>query len=195
MSDATLSEVLEGYAIDTPEGNDQETLRRWMDRHPEFAGELMDFAAARAYARNVDEGPLPEEERYAEIGLNALKEMLGREAAALSSLTAAAEAKGWKKPEFAKKLGLSMSLLMYFEKRRVKIATVPKGIVAKIAELLETSEQAIAAYLSQPPSMAGEASFKSQTRPEEDRQKEFADAVREDQSLSPSEKHDLLSLR
>ena len=195
MSDATLSEVLEGYAIDTPDGNDQETLQRWMERHPEFARELMDFAAARAYVRNVDEGPMPDEERYAEIGLNALKEVLGREATELSSLTATAEAKGWKKPEFAKKLGLSMSLLMYLEKRRVKIATVPKAIVAKIAELLETSEHAIAAYLSQPPSVAGEASFKSQTRPEEERQKDFADAVREDQSLSPGEKQDLLSLR
>ncbi len=195
MSDATLSEVLEGYAIDTPEGNDQETLRRWMDTHPEFAAELMDFAAARAYARNVNEGPLPDEARYAEIGLNALKEVLAREATALNSMTAAAEAKGWKKPEFARKLGLSMSLLMYFEKRRVKIATVPKAIVAKLAELLETSENEIAAYLSQPPSMAGEASFKSKTRPEEGRQKDFADAVREDQSLSPSEKQDLLSLK
>ena len=195
MTDATLTEVLEGYAIDTPEGNDQETLRRWMERHPEFAEELMDFAAARAYVRNVDEGPLPDEERYAAIGLNVLKSVLGTEVTALNSLTEVAEAKGWKKPEFARKLGLSMSLLMYLEKRRVTIATVPKAIVAKIAELLETSEREIGAYLLQPPSMAGEASFKSQTRPEEERQKDFADAVREDQSLSPGEKQDLLSLK
>ena len=194
MSDATLTEVLEGYAIDTPVGNDQATLRRWMERHPDFADELMDFAAARAYVRNVGDEPLADEKRFAEIGADVLREVLGREAAGIKSLTAAGEAKGWKKPEFAKKLGLSISLLMYLEKRRVRFATIPKGIVAKISELLETSEQAVAAYLSQPP-LAGEASFKTKTRPEEERQKDFADAVREDQSLSANEKQALLSER
>ena len=194
MSDATLTEVLEGYAIDTPVGNDQATLRRWMERYPEFADELMDFAAARAYVRNVGDEPLADEKRFAEIGADVLREVLGRDAAGIKSLTAAGEAKGWKKPEFAKKLGLSISLLMYLEKRRVRFATIPKGIVAKISELLETSEQAVAAYLSQPP-LAGEASFKTKTRPEEERQKDFADAVREDQSLSANEKQALLSER
>ena len=194
MSDATLSDVLEGYAIATPEGNDQDTLRRWMEQHPQFADDLMDFAAARAYVRNVDEAPLTDESRFAEIGLKMLRGALGgTEAAALESITAAAESKGWKKPEFAKKLGLSMSLLMYLEKRRVRFATIPRGIIAKTAELLETSDQAVATYLSQPPSLASEASFKTQTRPEEERQKDFADAVREDQTLSASEKRDLLS--
>ena len=193
MSDATLSEVLEGYAIATPDGNDQETLRRWMEQNPQFASDLMDFAAARALARTADEEPLPDEGRYAEIGSNVLREVLGgRESGPPESLTAAALTKGWKKPEFAKKLGLSMSLLMYLEKRRLRSATIPRRIKARIAELLETSEQAIAAYLSQPP-LAGEASFKAKTRPEEKRQKDFADAVREDQTLSAGEKRDLLA--
>ena len=192
MSEPTLSDVLEGYAIETPEGNDQVTLQRWMERYPRFADDLMDFAAARAFIRNADDRPLVEEERYAEIGLNVLRKVMRGEADTIASLTASAEAKGWRKPDFAKRLGLSMSLLMYLEKRRVRFATVPRGIIAKFAELLETSEQAIAAYLSQPP-LAGEASFKTKTRPEEEQQKDFAEAVREDQSLSTSEKRDLLS--
>jgi transcriptional regulator with XRE-family HTH domain len=196
MTEPTLMEVLEGYAAATPNGNDQEILHRWMEDHPQFAGDLMDFAAARAYVRTVDDGPLADEDHYDEIGSNVLKEVLiRRDVTVPESLTAAAEGKGWRKPEFAQRLGLSLSLLMYLEKRRLLFSTIPKSLIGRIAELLETSEQVIAAYLAQPPSLAGEASFKTRTRPDEVRQREFADAVREDQTLSASDRQRLLSER
>jgi transcriptional regulator with XRE-family HTH domain len=191
MTDTTLSEVLEGYASDTPDGNDQETLKRWMDNNPEFADELMDFAAARAFARNAYSDPLPDETHYAEIGMSVLRAALVPNRG-LESLAASAEKRGWKKPEFAQRLGISLSLLMYLEKRRVLFQSIPESLVKKIAGLLETSEQAIASYLSLQPA-AGEASFKSPTRPEEVEQKDFADAVLEDQTLTAAEKQKLLS--
>ena len=194
MSGATLTEVLEGYAVATPGGNDPEVLGRWIREYPQFADDLIDFAAARAEHRAIDARPFGEEDRSAEIGLNILKEQLRpREFAVPESLTAMAERKGWKKPEFAKRSGLSMSLLMYLEKRRLRFSTIPTKLIARLAELLETSEQAIAGYLALPPTTAGEANFKTPTRPDEVRQRDFADAVREDQALSAEEKRALLS--
>ncbi len=83
---------------------------------------------------------------------------------------------------------------MYLEKKRLRFSSIPKAIIARLANVLEVSETVIANYLNQLPDLATNASFKSQTRPEELEQKDFADAVRQDQSLSRAQKAELLKL-
>ena len=72
--------------------------------------------------------------------------------------------------------------------------SIPKAVIKKIADALETSEELVAGYLNRPPVSAVNASFKAQERPEEMKPKSFADAVREDQTLSSEEKQKLLEL-
>jgi predicted transcriptional regulator len=197
-NDLTLAEILEEYAIAAASGNDQEQLRSIMQKYPQFSDELMDFAAARAVIKySPEEEPSAEEEsRYGEIGLKNLSFFLSRAEHPLNfeSLTDIAREKGLNKSKFASALGLSLSLVMYLEKKRLRFASIPKQLIARIAEVLEISEAGVSNYLNQSADLATNASFKSQTRPEEVEQKDFAEAIRQDQTLSQQQKNDLLKL-
>lgn len=194
MSGKTLAEVLEGYAVETSGGNDLAVLRRWIEENPEFADDLMEFAAARAIVAQPDEEFTEDEEaRFRELGRSVLANAMTKAQEAPQSLAAAAAEKGWDKAEFAKRLGISISLLMYAEKRRLQFSSIPKVMIERIAGLLEMTEQTVANYL-QMPAATGGTSFKTATRPDSVSQKSFADAVREDQTLTTAEKRALLDL-
>lgn len=198
MSEVKLEEVLEEYAVATPDGNDLKVLREVAEKHPEYTEELEDFAAARAVARHAPEEELTddEESRVRESAVTNLRAMLDSLAIsqppALISLTGAAKEKGFSRSKFADALGLSVSLVQYLEKRRLKFATVPQRIISRIAQVLNSTEEVIGAYLNQPPDYQAAASFKTQERAEEMPAKDFAEAVREDQVLSPEQKRKLL---
>lgn len=197
MNEMNLSEILEEYAAATPAGNDLKLLRRMVDQHPQFAAELEDFAAARAIARYAPEEEISaaEEQHYREIGLENLRQVLNVALQpSLDSLLGAAKAKNLNRSKFAARLGLSVSLVQYLEKRRLEFASIPPKIVARIAEVLETAVETVAKYLNQPPVAATNASYKTQERPVEIKPKSFSEAVREDQQLSPEEKRKLLEL-
>lgn len=202
MSEVNLEEVLEEYASETPGGNDLKILRSLTDKYPQHSDDLADFAAARAVARHAPEEELSaeEEERFAEAGIKHLRMVLsslnavGDGQSTLESLVEAAKAKGLNRSKFAAALGLSTSLVMYLEKRRLDFSSIPQTIVAKIAHVLETGEEMISAYLNQSQDYAANTSFKTETRAESLPQKSFAEAVREDQTLSAAEKRNLLSI-
>ena len=194
-----LEEVLEEYAAATPAGNDLKILRIAAEKYPQFADDLADFAAARAVVKHAPEEELTaeEEERFQESGLSNLRMVLSslNSAVSLQSLVETAKTKGLSRAKFAAALGLSPSLVIYLEKRRLAFTTIPKTIVAKIAQILETAEEKVADYLNQSPDYAGNMSFKTETRAETQPPKNFAEAVREDQQLSAEEKRKLLELR
>jgi transcriptional regulator with XRE-family HTH domain len=202
MSDTTLDAVLEEYAAATPSGNDLVILRALSEKYPQFAGDLADYAAARAVLRHSPAEDLSrdEEHRYGELGLTNLQSVLGLINAnsatqnALESLTETAKSKGLNRSKFAEALGLSTSLLTYLEKRRVDFSSIPKEIVATIAGILQVGEESVSAYLSGPRDLAPGASFKTGTRPQDLPAKSFSDAVREDQQLSAEQKKRLLQL-
>ena len=193
-----LEEILEEYAAETPSGNDLKILQTFSEKYPQFADDLADFAAARAVVKHAPEEDLTaeEEERFQESGLNNLRMVLSSpgSADALHSLVETAKAKGLSRAKFAAALGLSTSLVIYLEKRRLDFATIPKQIITKIAQILETGEETIAGFLNQSPQFAENASYKTETRAEIQPPKNFADAVREDQQLSAEEKRKLLEL-
>lgn len=202
MSEPNLEEVLEDYAAATSSGNNLKILRLLTEKYPQFAADLADFAAARAVVKFAPDEELSadEEKRFRESGLKNLREILGANDSitapqnALQSLTDTAKEKGLSRKSFAVALGLSVSLVMYLEKRRLAFASIPKNLLRKISEVLETSEDLIASYLNQPPDLSTGASFKTNTRPEDLQPKTFVEAVREDQKLSIEDKRKLLEL-
>lgn len=197
MNELNLSEILEEYAAATPVGNNHQILRRMTEQYPQFAEDLRDFAAARSVLRYAPEAEFSaeEESRYQKIGLQNLRSILNASPQTIvESLLEAAKAKNLNRSKFAAALGLSVSLVQYLEKRRLEFASIPPKIIARIAEVLETSEELIAKYLNQPPIAATNASFKTMNRPAEVKPKSFAEAVREDQQLSPEEKRKLLEV-
>ncbi len=193
-----LEEVLEEYAAQTPTGNDLKILQNFSEKYPQFADELEDFAAARAVVKHAPEEELTAEEKtnIQQTSLKNLRSVLSslNSANDLTSLVETAKARGLNRAKLAAALGLSTSLVIYLEKRRLAFATIPRKITAKIAEVLETKEDVIAKYLDQSPKFAADMSFKTETRAEELPPKSFADAVREDQTLTAEEKHKLLEM-
>jgi transcriptional regulator with XRE-family HTH domain len=202
MNEPLLETVLEEYLSATPNGNDLKILQEFSNEYPQFAQDLEDFAAARAVAKHAPEEELSaeEEEQIQESGLVNLRSVLsslkavGSSPRILQSLVETAKSKGMKRSQFATALGLSTSLVIYLEKRRLEFATIPTKIVAKIAEVLGIAEEAVADYLNQTPDLSVNASYKTETRAEELPPKSFTEAVREDQILTAEEKRKLLEL-
>lgn len=191
-----LEDVLEGYAMESPDGNDPQILRKWISEFPEFADDLMAFAADRSRVRHLPDPVLTDTEIYGakERGRAALlryREESEKEPVSISSLTALAEQRGMKKGDLARIAGLSLSLLMQLEKRRVLASTVPSKVIQRLAVKLEVAAEAVRAYLELP-QMTAEGNFKAEARPEDLPQVDFAEAVRKDTVLSESEKRFLL---
>lgn len=204
MSDKfKLEEVLEEYAAATPNGNDLAELRKCSEKYPQYAEDLADYAAARAVAKHAPEEELEaeEEKRFQALGLTNLRRVLSEiktpadSAENISSLIELAKSKGLNRIKLAQALELSVSLVQYLEKRRLAFASIPQSLIARIADVLETAENQVAAYLNQSPDYAAQSSFKSATRAEESSAKSFHEAVREDQQLSADEKHKLINLK
>lgn len=196
MNELNLTDVLEAYALAAPHGFDGQILRQMAEKYPQFAVDLQDFAAARAVAKYAPEAEIStaDEARYRQIGVENLRAVLSENSAAPESLTDTAKSKGLNRAKFAAALGLSVSLVQYLEKRRLDFATIPNKVIAKVAEVLDWSENVVANYLSQSPVNTADMSFKATTRPEELKPKSFSEAVREDQQLSNEEKRRLLEL-
>ncbi|MGI8495105.1 MAG: hypothetical protein ACR2L1_07310 [Pyrinomonadaceae bacterium] len=199
MNEIKLTDVLEEYALAAPDENDSQKLAQVKSLYPQFAGELDDFAAARALLKYAPEAEFSAAEvgHFQALGRRNLQIVLSELNAgenALESLTDAAKAKGLNRSKFAAALGLSVSLVQYLEKRRLEFSTIPHNVIAKVAEVLETGEAIIADYLNQAAVSPVNASFKATTRPEELKPKSFAEAVREDQTLSAEEKNNLLEM-
>jgi len=203
MSEPNLDEILEHYAVETQSGNDLKILTESLEKHPAHAGDLADFAAARAIVKHAPDEELSaeEEERFSQAGLKNLRIILASinqpDVAvdnSLQSLVETAKAKGLNRKSFATAAGLSTSLLMYLEKRRLEFSTIPNAVVEAIARLLDTGQDLVSAYLNQPPDFAAGASYKTNTRADDLPPKSFKDAVREDQQLSVEEKRKLLNL-
>ena len=193
-----LEEILEEYAAETPTGNDLKILQTFSEKYPQFADDLADFAAARAVVKHAPEEDLTaeEEERFQESGLNNLRFVLSslNPSNSLHSLVETAKQKGLSRAKFAAALGLSTSLVIYLEKRRLDFATIPQKIRTKISQVLEVTEESVVNFLNQTSKYAADMNFKTETRPEAQPPKSFADAVREDQQLSAEEKRKLLEL-
>ncbi len=195
----TLEDVLEAYAVETPNGNDAAVLNRWMKDYPAFADDLMDFAAGRSMARHLPDPVIPENEMagYRESGLSMLREITGtdkKKLFSISSLSEMAKESGLNKTAFASALEISVSLLMQLDKRYLIASSIPRRLIGRIAESLKTTEESVAAYLSGGPEFSAQASYKAESRPEKQDQKDFTKAVMDDPSLSEEQKNKLINL-
>ncbi|REJ76220.1 MAG: hypothetical protein DWQ47_11440 [Acidobacteria bacterium] len=196
----SLEEVLEGYAVETPKGNDPEVLQEWIREYPEFADELMDFAATRSRIDHMPDPVLsPEDEGAARSrGAAAMKSVLGeladRESSRISDLIKTAEEKGLDRTVLAMKLDMSVTFLLKLNRRAIKAASIPQGLVEKISTELGVAAESVRTYFELPQRAAG-SEFKASDRPESPDQEDFAKAVELDLHLSPGQKDSLLKLQ
>lgn len=171
MNELILENILEEYSIESGTNNDLELLRQYMQKYPDFSAELMDFAASRSIMKRSPEPQITQaqESEYLEIGRKAISGFRNatekKTSDSLRSLTRAGMELGLSKQKLAGSLGISVSLLMYLEKKKLQARSIPGQLIRNIADTIHSTEDSVAAYLSSMPPAAGQVSYKSQSRP------------------------------
>ena len=192
----SLEDVLHGYAYEAGDENNPDVLDKYVKKYPQFYDELTEFAASRSLLKHSPEAELTEkeEQRYWHMGVEQMHTFLKKKPAAIESLNALAEEQGMNKKAFAAALGVTISLLMYLEKRRLRFASIPSQFIKQIAESVKEKEESVAAYLRGGPELSTQASFKAEGRPRAGAARDFLDVVKEDPGLTDDQRKALLNL-
>lgn len=181
-----VEEACEAFllSVDTP---DASSLERIIERFPDCAAELTDFAVEWASqdlqpaafdggdehwdehswdAESWDATPSPVEK-----AMDGLRRRLAAPADPFAQL-ATAELR-----RLASRVGLDTTLLAKIRHRRLLPETVPAKLVAAIAEALGLRAEAVTAHLEAPPLLPAAVSFKSQDQPAAETRQSFAEAI------------------
>ncbi len=193
-----LQDIFESYSLNTPDGNDFDVLQKYIEKYPHYEQEMLEFAKERSLLKFDLETEIPAEEetKFAEKSRRNFEKFLAikqTQTQSIESLIAKAKRLGMKKQEFARRIGLNPAQLFNLEIRSYIFSTIPNSLIETVAETLQTTKETIADFLRQSPSLA--ANFKSQTRPDEVKQISFAEAIKEDETLSEADKQRLLNLK
>lgn len=193
-----LQDIFEAYSLETHDKNALNVLQRYIEKYPQYEKELTEFAAEGAMLKFDLETEISDQEknRVAELTRrNFEKFWAGKQEQpqSIESLITAAKNLGMKKIEFAKRIGLNPSQLFNLEIRRYVFSTIPNSLIETVAETLQTTRETIQSFLQLSPSVA--ANYKSQDRPDEVEQINFAQAIKEDETLSAEDKERLLNMK
>ena len=194
----TLQDIFEAYSLQTPDGNDFDILQKYIEKYPNFENELLEFAKERSLLKfDLETELLPEEKnRFAEISRHNFEKFWAKQNSQtqpIESLIAIAKSLGMKKQEFAKRIGVNGNQLFNLEVRKFILSTIPQNLIETVAETLQTTKETIENFLKLTPSVA--ANYKSQERPDEIKQISFAQAIKEDETLTTEDKERLLNLK
>ena len=151
--------MLDAFAVEPDTG--RATLERYLRDYPQFATELLDLSRMLASPFWDEETPLSSEDR-AKIDAAWL-----RHAAAVpnpvadpfSSLSPRDHRK------IAERLGVPRQVLTALRHRRVILSTVPGPFLARVADLISTSEEQLVRVLSLPAAVEPARSYSSERKP------------------------------
>lgn len=196
--DYELDKIFAEYEKATETGESSSILQTFVSKYPQYEQELINFASMRFLVNNTPDEPmsLTENEQVSVLTNKILDKIHSNQTEqiqSIESLITAAKNLGMKKIEFAKRIGLNPSQLFNLEIRRYVFSTIPNSLIETVAETLQTTRETIQSFLQLSPSVA--ANHKSQDRPDEVEQISFAQAIKEDETLSAVEKERLLNLK
>jgi hypothetical protein len=139
-----------------------ESLSVWAARHPEQGRTLARLALE---TRGLYQAAEPSEQsvrRVRELGQQAL----AAHRPALKSLLLAAEAQGLAPEDAAQALSLPYGLFVKLHRRLIAFESIPASLLETLARSLRRTGEELAAYLSQPPTLATGASYRADEAPE-----------------------------
>ena len=161
-------------------------LSEWTARYPAQAKDLARLAS-EAWAGDEREVSAPDTAaRYRAIGMTALRAcrpepktapVFTFSAAPMASLLAAAQAVGKEADDVAAALNLPSAIFWKLHRRLIAPDSIPRTLIAGLAESVNRTLDEVAAYLRMPPQMAAGASFRSDSAPHLGAQESFADAL------------------
>lgn len=189
-SDVNL--VLAAYEDASSSG--EARLSDWIARYPEHADDLTRFAALSYILEHAGDAKGGEEleARIAEIVAQARGKMRDREskraATPLAGIVEQANAMGIGVPELARRVGLSPLEIVKLNQRLFRASTLPRIVVARLAEALERTFDEVASYLRQPPMLAAQAAYRAREAPRVRDSESFEAAVSASTSLDAAQR-------
>lgn len=152
----TADDILRAFAMDF----DQEhgVLQRYLAQYPEHSSALIDLSAELTREFDDDVPPSDAELNFVAAGMARLREST----ATLQSLQAA-PAKAF--ADAIKVLSLPTQVGLAFRERRIEVTTLPRRVLAKMAEALQTSTETLLSYLALPPEASQARARKSAVKP------------------------------
>lgn len=152
----TIDDVLRAFAMDFEPGTG--VLQRYLAQYPEHSMALIDLSMELTREFDDDRPPSTAEFDLVTAGMVHLRENM----TTLQSLQAA-PAKAF--ADAIKMLSLPMQVGLAFRERRIDVATLPRRVLAKMAEALQTSTETLLSYLSLPPEASLARARKSAVKP------------------------------
>lgn len=161
--DTNPEQVLFDYAMEP--SHDQQTLQRYLQRHPSLAGELIDLSLELRLQGATEGTSRPIDETWVETSWDKLRSQLEGMVDPFSNLSVQ------QMKTARRNLGVPSAVIHGFRTRAVDVATVPLHFLSSLAAELGTSLEALRSFLVPPPRLASGISYKSDAAPSADPQK------------------------
>lgn len=174
-------------------------LSEWTARYPSLARDLARLASQVWAGEERETAASDLAARYRSIGLATLRAYrpepkpaqvitFSVAASPVVSLLAAAEAAGKEADDVASLLDLPSALFWKLHRRLIAPDSVPRALIASLADAVGRTTEEIAAYLRMPPQMAAGASFRSDDAPSVGEQESFTDALKREPEVTDTQR-------
>jgi hypothetical protein len=164
----------------------------YIQRYPQFAAELMEFAfffhTIGAEEEEPDLAPSLEftaAEQKARARIRA--ESTPSQGVTIEGFVEQGLSVGYLPPELAEVLGISWDILAKLEAHAINAASIPRTLIQRLADRLSLLPEAISAYLSGAPD-AQAGAFYYADQPPIQQQETFLEAIQASPELSPAQK-------
>lgn len=206
---ASLDEVIEAYMASAP-GPDSDSLSEWIARYPQYARELMDFAAHWSLVEALPPREVStqdsEEEALVSRGRSMFQDVWrrGRERQQaerqtrerpITSLRAEAVRRGLHIDQFSEVAELSPSIIDKLDQREFDFTSIPQKAIENVARAVGRSFGFLTLYLQGGTGLSPTARHATgQTRRHATGKENFFDAIRSDQTMSEERRRKWLAL-
>jgi hypothetical protein len=163
-------------------------LADWVRRYPQYARDLTRLAAQFWAGEEETPPDARADARLLEIGRAVLGAAREKETPPLTSLKAAAEARGLDAEAVAARLHLPEAYFWKLHRRLFAPESLPHTLVAALAQTLDRAASEVAAYLRRPPTLAAGARYRAERTPCVGAREDFAATLQSDLEVTPSQR-------
>lgn len=197
----SMDEVLLEFSF-AREVPDAALLDEYLDRFPQYAVELKHLAVQLALCAEAEPQPLAEEGWPAadqkspavSKAMRCVKEELralrGADSQAANPF---ARLSREELREFGRRLGANTLFVTRLRDRLIQAGTISVGFIQRVADLLDTTVEKVAAHFAAAPMMPARTSYKADQKPQTGGQQSFMEAVRAS-NLTKEQQDGLLGL-
>ena len=203
-----IEEVLEAFLAEAPAPN-HATVQEWVSRYPQFRREIVEAAASWAVSEALSDDFDPardaeEDDTLVLRGMSLVQDRLYAQKSeqpgpSFQSLLMEAKRVNLAPADVADRLEVGPVTLKKLDRRMIRPGSIPRIVLHRLADALQTSAASIATYLGQPMSLPSGARYRAASAPSlPPEQEDFHEAIRQDRSISEETRNrwlDLLSER